>query len=182
VTTPDAVNDRLFFARRRLAELMKLNGGDLAGAPLRERQQLIQEFLFHLVGAIEFLAQVVNHLKNLGIDVEDVDVKNVCNKLPNGNRIKRLLRQLHPRTRGKLLPQDPYSEEGCHSRIMLLRNRVCHHAHNPFFFRVGSTPRSSLFIDPRNPALGGSEKPAIEELDHFLELVNDKCQQVLKQL
>jgi len=182
MTTPDAVNDRLFFARQRLEELEGLNSGDLAGAPFRERQQLIQEFLFHLVGAIEFLAQVVNNLKDLGIDVENVNVKNVYNELPEGNRIRELLRQLHPRTRGRPLPQDPYSEEGYHFRIILLRNRVCHQAHNPFFFRVGSPPRSSLFLDPRSPALGGSEKPAFEELEHFWKLVNDKCQQVLGQL
>lgn len=182
MSSPDAVNDRLFFARRRLRELERLNNGDLAGAKHRDRQQLIQEFLFHLVGAVEFLAQVLNIAKNLGINVEEVSVGAVCRKLPNGNRERTLLEQLHPTTRGRPLPPDPYSEEGCHFRILVLRNRVCHHGHNPFFFRVGSTPRSSLFIDPRNPNLGGSLEPAIDELNRFWKLVDDKCQQVLRQL
>ena len=179
MSSPDAVNDRLFFARQRLTELERLNNGDLAGAQPRDRQQLIQEFFFHLVGAVEFLTQVVNTSKNLLINPEEVNVRDVCKKLPNGSRIRRLLEQLHPITRGKPLPLDPYSEEGCHFRILVFRNRVCHQGHNPFFFRVGSIPRSSLFIDPRNGNLGGSQKPAIDELWHFWKLVNDKCQQVL---
>ena len=182
MSNSDVVNDRLFFARRRLTELERLNNGDIAGAQPRDRQQLIQEFFFHLGGAVEFLAQGINTSKSLGIDVEKVDVGAICKKLPNGNPIRRLLEQLHPLTRGRPLPPDPYSEEGCHFRILVLRNQVCHRGHNPFFFRVGSTPRSSLFIDPRNPNLGGSQKPAIDELNHFWKLVNDKCQQVFRQL
>jgi len=182
VSTPDAVNDRLLFARRRLRELERLNNGDLAGAQHRDRQQLIQELFFHLVGAVEFLAQVVNTSKNLRMDREKVSVGAVCKKLSNGDPIGTLLEQLHPRTRGRPSPPDPYSEEGCHFRILVLRNRVSHRGLNPFLFRAGSTPRSSLFIDPRNPDLDGSQKPAIDELNHFWNLVNDKCQQVLRQL
>lgn len=178
----DVVNDRLFFARRRLTELERLNNGDIAGAQPRDRQQLIQEFFFHLVGAVEFLAQGINTSKNLGIDVEKVSVEAVCKKLPGGDPIRTLFEQLHPSTRGRPLPPDPYSEKGCHFRILVFRNQVCHRGHNPFFFRIGSTPRSSLFIDPRNPNLGGSQKPAVDELNHFWKLVNDKCQQVLRQV
>jgi hypothetical protein len=65
------VHDRLCFAERRLNELRVLNSGDLSGAVPRERQSLIQEFFFHLCGAIDFLAQTVNEARQLGIP-EDI--------------------------------------------------------------------------------------------------------------
>lgn len=180
--TLNIVNDRLFFAGRRLSELEKLNNGDIAGADTLNRQQLIQEFFFHLVGAIELLAQIVNISKNLGIDIDEVSVGTVRKNLPEESQVGKLLGQLHPPTRGISVPANPYSEDGCHFRIIAFRNYVCHKGHNPFFFRVGSTPRSSLLIDPRNRDLGGSQIPAIDELKHFWKLINDKCQQVLNQL
>jgi len=175
----EAVNDRLHFARRRLRELEELNDGDLAGANSKDRQQLIQELFFHLVGSIDFLAQCINVSQNLGIHAEEVYIKNVCSKLERANQIKRLLKQLYPRTRRMPLPPDPYSDKGCHFRIIVFRNRVCHHRDNPFFFRAGSELQCSLFVDPRDTSIGGSKKPALDELNHFWELVNDKCQRVL---
>lgn len=177
-----AVLDRLCFARRRLRELQELNQGDLAGADMDQRQRLIQEFFFHLVAAVEFLAQLTNAKMSLGISVEELTVKRVHEKLPRGDPVRQVLKELHPSTRGKPLPPDPYSEEGCHFRFLVLRNRVCHHGNNPFHFRVGSTPRSSLSLDPRDPNAGASEKPALEELDRFWGLVNEKCKQVLTHL
>lgn len=112
--------------------------------------------------------------------IEDVDIGKVCNRLPNSDPLKTLLRQLHPITRRQSFPTDPYSDTGCHFRILLFRNRVCHHGNNPFHFRVGSSPRSSLFVDPRDPSLRGSEKPALDELEKFWDLVNDKCQKVIQ--
>jgi hypothetical protein len=47
--------NRLDSAKKRLIELKQLNNGNIAGANGRERQQLIQEFFFHLVGSIDFL-------------------------------------------------------------------------------------------------------------------------------
>ncbi len=185
MSTPDTVNDRLFFAKRRLKDLNKLGrsyNGELGRAQPRDRQQLIQEFLFHLVGTIEFLAQAVNKSKNLGIDMEDVKVSAVCDELPNGDSMSEILKELHPATYRRPLPSDPYSEEGSHFRIMVMRNQVCHHGHNPFYFRSGSVPPTSLFLDPRDPNLGASQKPALDELNYFFELVNGKCQQVLKLL
>lgn len=182
--TLEAVNDRLFFAKRRLKELERLNNGDLAGAQHRDRQQLIQEFFFHLVGAVDFLAQAVNVSKNLGMNIEDVNVSSVCDELKkqNKNSISGLLEQLHPITRRRPLPPDPYSDEGCHFRILLLRNCACHQRDYPFFFRVGSTPPSSLVIDPRDIHSAGSKESVIDELNHFWKLVDDKCQQVLQKI
>ena len=179
VTTDEAVNDRLFFAQRRLRELERLNNGDIAGANPRDRQQLIQEFFFHLVGAIEFLVQVINNSLRLGIPMENVNARNVHDRLSSSDPIKPLLAELYPRTRGTPLPLNPYSDEGSHFRILVLRHWVCHYGHNPFFFRIGSTPRSSLFLDPRDQTLNGSQRPAIDELNHFWELINSKCQQII---
>jgi len=146
------------------------------------------------VGAIEFLAQAINKSKNLGINIEDVKVSAVCDKLPNGDSISEILKELHPATYKKPLPSDSYSEGGSHFRgflapkmgqkppKMVLRNRVCHHGHNPFYFRLGSVPLTSLFLDPRDPNLGASQKSALDELNYFFELVNGKCQQVLELL
>jgi hypothetical protein len=183
------VIDRLNFAKRRLTDLEELarNGEDLSGADPKERQQLIQEFFFHLVGAIEFLAQVVSTSKTPIINVEEVTVSNVCENLNINDPIKPILEKLHPKTRRKPLPNDPYSEEGCHFRIFVYRNRVCHHGHNPFHFRAyigapNEEPSTSLVLDPRNKSLGASKESAISELNHFYKLVYDKCQKVLAKL
>ncbi len=183
---PKQIKDRLSFAKRRLKELVKINKKyeDLSRTKDIYKQQLIQEFFFHLVGAIEFLAQLVNTSKNLGIDIEDVNVVRVCNRLSNGDQIRVLLEKLHPKTRGRDLAQDPYSEEGSHFRIILMRNIVCHHAPAGFSILVivPGPPKTRLYIDPRYPNKGGSEKLVIDELNEFWDLVYDKCQKVLKLL
>jgi len=182
---PDIVHDRLFFAKRRLQDLTRLEksySGELGRAQPTDRQQLIQEFFFHLVGAIEFLAQVVNDSKNLGIPMECVTPREVCKKLGCNDPMGALLDKLYPATRNKPFPQDPHSEEGCHFRVLVMRHWVCHYSHNPFLFRLGSMPPTSLSVDPRNKSLGTSQKPALDELHHFWELVNDKCQWILTQL
>jgi hypothetical protein len=178
----DSINNRLFFSNRRLSELKQLNNGDIAGADIKERQQLIQEFFFHLVGSIEFLLQLINDSKQFGIEIEDVNIRSVCSNLPGSDPLKTLLNQLHPTTRNRYLTVDPYSDEGCHFRIMVFRHRVCHHGDNPFFFRLGSLPKSSLFIDPRNRNMGGSEKAVFDELEKFWNLIYDKCQRAIQLL
>ena len=182
MTNIKAVNDRLFFAKRRLEELQRLNNGDIAGADPRDRQQLIQEFFFHLVGAIEFLAQVINNSLKLNIPAEEVSARKVFAHLNNDDPIKPLLDELYPQTHGKKLPPNSYSDKASHFRILVLRHWVCHHGDNPFFFRIGSMPESSLFLDTRDRSLNGSQKPAIDELNHFWKLVDSKCQQIINNL
>lgn len=179
----ESTKNRLYFADKRLNELKQLNNGDIAGANGREIQQLIQEFFFHLVGAIDFLLQVVNQSRNLSIPEEKVDIKTVCEKLSTTDPIKPLLSQIHPYTRGKKLHGALYSDDNSHFRIMILRHRVCHHGDNPFHFRLGgSLPCASLFIDPRDPSLGGSEKHVFDELDIFFSLISEKTEKVLQLL
>ncbi len=159
-----------------------LNNGDIAGAPGEERQPLIQEFFFHLVGAIDFLAQHTNVARELGLDAETVTVDTVCAKLGKDDLVGQLLKTLYPRTRRKKLPDDPYSVEGSHFRIVLLRHYVCHLGHNPFLFRMGGSPRSSLHLDPRCEETGGSTRAALCELQLFHGLVSTKHDRIVAML
>ena len=183
----NAVNDSLLFAKQRLDELKRLNCGDLAGAKHENRQPLIQEFFFHLVGAVIILAQVINTKRSLGLCPAQVSVREVLRKLSNSDPIKPLLSQLYPTTLSKehkwlALPPDPYSDEGSHFRIVVFRHWVNHCGENPFFIRRGdeTQPHISLFLDPRDRNLGGSKFPAIDELEAFWNLVNDKCQRIIR--
>ena len=177
----ESTRNRLFFAEKRLIDLKNLNNGRIEGANSKERQQLIQEFFFHLVGSIDFLLQVVNQSRHLNIPEEKVRAATVCEKLSSNDPIKVLLIQLHPRTRKQELQGTPYSDENSHFRILILRNKVCHQGDNPFHFRMGgSLPGASLLIDPRYPSQGGSNKHVFDELDKFLILVRDKTEQVLQ--
>ena len=71
---PEDVRERLRFAAVRRDDLLALNDGDFLGADADERQQLVQEFFFHLVGAIEVLAQLVNDARGLGLSVDDTSI------------------------------------------------------------------------------------------------------------
>jgi hypothetical protein len=181
----NTVNDSLIFARRRLDELKFLNDGNLASAKPEYRQILIQEFFFHLVGAIEILAQVINKQRTLGLDPERVTVRSISCRLATTDPVKSLLGQLYPTTRSNdqrwlPLPRNPYSEEGSHFRIVVFRHWVNHCGENPFHFRWGAEPTASLVLDPRNRSAGNSNLAVIVELETFWSLVNDKCQQVIK--
>jgi len=180
------VEDRLLFAERRMNDLRSLNNGNLGGAVPRERQQLIQEFFFHLVGAIDFLAQEVNIARGLGLDAEDVSPSRVRQALTATDPVQELIAQLHPYTRQKPLPSNPYSEEGSHFRIMLFRNFVSHIKNNPFLFYASVEPPTpaSLILDPR---LAPDERePSVylvfDEIAIFHDLVTAKCQLALKAL
>ncbi len=110
--TPDEIHERLGFARRRMDELLVLNAGDLGGADPSERQQLVQEFFFHLVGAIELLAHLANERRGLGLTIEDVSVPRVSNALPEGDALRQALQKLYANTRPgerDRLPHDPRS-------------------------------------------------------------------------
>jgi hypothetical protein len=180
-----AVNDSLLFAQRRLNELTTLNNGDLVGAKSEDRQILIQEFFFHLVSAIEILAQVINKQRNLGLDPERAGVRTVSCRLPTGDPIKHLLGLLYPTVRSGdqrwlPLPRDPYSVEGSHFRIVILNHWVNHCGENPIHFRKGAEPKASLVLDPRVPSAGNSKRAVIDELETFWSLVNDKCRRIIE--
>jgi hypothetical protein len=132
------VRERLGSARRRKEELIALNGGDLPGADPHYRQQLVQEFFFHIVGAIEMLAQLVNEARRLGFDVEDASASAVIRALPQGDGIRAALEALYANTRrGRPVPRDPYSDEGVIYRIWNYRHQVTHRGRQPFQFNIG---------------------------------------------
>lgn len=177
--SPDDVLERLTFAEKRRGELEGLNKGDLAGADVRERQQLIQEFFFHAVGAIDMLGQLVNEARCLGMNSEDVTVPKVASRLPVGDPLRSKLTEMHPATRQLPLPADPYGPEGYAFRLLNYRHQVTHRGRNPFFFRMGASPRASLVLDPRDPASAGATRSASDELRGMLALVRSTSQQAL---
>ena len=181
----DDVRERLGFAERRLDELLDLNGGDLAGADVHERQQLIQELFFHLIGAIEVLAQLVNEARGLGLDDEDVAVYRVADRL-GGGALAPPLRALHVTTRRQPLPADPYSDDGLLFRVYNYRHQVTHRRRNPFHFSIGlgsvEWRTAHLLLDPRESAAGPSQATIEDDLRRALALVRERCEQVLVQI
>jgi hypothetical protein len=75
---PDDVHSRLGYARLRIDDLLTLNRGDLIGADGHHRQRLTQEVFFHLVGAIEVFAQMVNERRNLSRASEKVSISKLA--------------------------------------------------------------------------------------------------------
>jgi hypothetical protein len=174
----ELVVERLEFAERRLRELLALNDGDLSRADVKGRQQLPQEFFFHLVGGINMLAQVVNQVRGLGINTEDVSPHKVATALkphPLGAQLGRL----YERTKGEHLPTDPYTDQAYIFRIYNYRNQVAHVRRNPFLFRVGALPPASLWLDPREPDGAASTRSVQEELEYMMNLVRNRCLVVL---
>ncbi len=179
----DPSKERLLSAEQRLNDLRALNNGDLAGAPQDVRQRLIQEFFFHLVGAIDFLAQHINVARKLGLDAETVTVDTVCDELDKDDQVRKLLKKLYPKTRGrKKLPADPYSEEGSHFRILLVRHCVCHLRAQPFHFKMDGSRKASLFLDPRRQRSDVSKRSALCDLQLFHKLVLTKHDRIVAML
>ncbi len=181
--TKDKVLERLGFAESRLEEFLALNGGDLAGASVSARQQLLQEFFFHLVGAIEMLAQLVNETRALGIDPEEVSVLKVGQTLTSTDPVHAPLSALHTPTRGRALPANPYDDTGYIFRIYNYRHQVTHRGTNVFLFRVGpdfERDRSaSLILDPRDAGSGFSNKTVQDEMRYMHQLVRGECTSIL---
>lgn len=185
------VYDRLYFAEKRLNDLGLLNGGDIAGAQDRDRQPLIEEFFFHLGGAIDFLLQEINKTCHLNLDEESVNAPNAIAELSKSTQyrqLKSLVEVLHPATRGKQLPgPDFYTTEASHFRVVLFRNFVTHRHHNAFLFKVreSGARTTHLLLDPRTKLArpeSASTLEASDEMDKFLKLVTEKCTAALKQI
>lgn len=175
----DNVDQRLRSAQKRLDDLRALNRGNLPGANPWERQELVQEFFFHLIGAIDVLAQCVNDAKGLGLDSEDVSVTSVMKKLLAGDPVANGLKALYVRTRAAAVPPDPYTDDALLFRAYNYRHQVTHRGANPFLFRVGSSPPASFQLDPRDRSLGHSDKAAQDEMQSTKDLISQRCAVVL---
>jgi len=172
--------DKIIAARRRLTELLAL--GDRFSALPQERRQLTEEFLFHTVGAIEMVAQLVNQGRALGKSSEMVSPSSVAKALPATDPIALILACLYANPRRDPMPHDPYSRAGYVWRLWNYRHQVNHRGRNPFLFRDGSIPGVSLMLDPRDPHAGHSTKSVQQELREMLELVETQCNAILAYL
>jgi hypothetical protein len=119
-----------------MEQLVALNGGDLPGADPHYRQQLVQEFFFHLVGAIEVLAQLVSEVRGFGLDIDRASIRSVRGRLPTGDPLKTALDGLYAEVRGNPLPADPYTDAGYVFRIWNYRHQVTHRRRQPFQLNI----------------------------------------------
>jgi len=176
------IREKLGFADRRLRELTALHGGIIGAAPASERQILLQEFFFHLAGAVDLVAQLVNQAEHLGIDPDDVTVQLVTRSLPAASPLRSALDGAYANTRGRQLTVAPDSPDGYVFRVFAHRHVLTHQRPGNLFIRRGSWPESSLFIDPRDRSLGPSPRPALDELRTMYGIVSQRCERVLSLL
>ncbi len=172
--TNDDVTERLDFARRRLDDIRALIAAKTLGTELHLRQQLAQEFFFHVVGAIDVLAQLVNERRSLGLDSEGVSITAVAKKLPPNDPLASALLGLHVKPRGQPLPPDSYSPDGYLFRLYNYRHQVTHRRRNPFHFQLGSTS-PSFALDPRDPKGAHSKNTSEDDMQRMLDLVASRC-------
>lgn len=174
---PESVRQKLGFARARLADLEVLIKENRLGAEPDARQQLTQEFFFHLVGATEYLAQLVNERRSLRLRPEYVAVHKVAKKLDPSDLLLVPLEGLSADTR-RTFPADPYSEEGLIYRTINYRNEVAHRNTNPFHFELHAGP--FFYLDPRDPGRGQSICPVDVDLCSMFSVVDERCCRVLE--
>jgi len=190
MSSEEFISDCLSFANKRLNEFENLNKGNLAGADRKVREQLFREFFFHLVSAIDFLVQFINSKRNLCFrkkDVKVLDVKSKLKKLNPADPIIPILDIIYPKIDDNNLPPDPYSELGCHTRIIIYRNFITHRSHNPICFRTITNtvhlyfyPNNINFLlDPNDKGSNVSDKTAIDEMHSFYQLLKDKCEKAI---
>jgi hypothetical protein len=180
---PESVHQKLGFARARLADLEALIADNRLAADPNARHQLTQEFFFHVVGATEYLAQLVNERRSLQLRSEDIAVHKVAEELQKQHPSDPLLvplKGLSADTRKRVLPADPYSEEGLIYRTINYRNEIVHRNTNPFHFVLSAGPKIAFFwLDPRDPGRGQSTRPVGVDLSSMFSVVDQRCRIVL---
>jgi hypothetical protein len=180
---PESVYQKLSFARARLADLEALIADNRLAADPNARHQLTQGFFFHVVGATEYLAQLVNERRSLQLRSEDVAVHKVAQEIEKRDPLDPLLvplKSLSADTRKKVLPLDPYSEEGLIYRTINYRNEVVHRNINRFHFVLSAGPKIAFFwLDPRDPGHGQSTRPVNADLSSMFSVVDQQCRIVL---
>jgi hypothetical protein len=164
--TFDEVGLRVRFASWRLEDLKGAMGANLARARIGQRLQLMQEFFFHLVGAREVLALLINEKRGLGHDPEKISIGQVFKSLGSDDAIYSMVRELVVDPRKEPFPADPYTESAYIYRAILYRNQVAHRHRTPLHIEVEIPYEKKLFLylDPRNYERGRSKIEAINEL------------------
>jgi len=180
---PQTIKQKLRFGRLRLADLNTLIQANRLATDPDARHQVTQEFLFHAVGATEYVAQLVNERCSLSLGPEDVAVNKVAKKIESrdpANRLIAPLKGLSANTRRTPLPSDPYSSEGLIYRIINYRNEVAHRGINPFHFALSAGPMVAfLWLDPRDHSRGRSTQPADTDLSSMFGVIERECRTVL---
>ena len=156
----DAVEERFDFADRRMNDLVALSGTDLGRAAHRDRQPLVQEFFFHLIGGIDVFAQYVVEQRSLSLGPENTTMSALCRPLtgpssPVAEPLQSALLALYVNTRSEPFPVDPYDDDGYLYRAYNYRHHVTHRRANPWLFRMGGEPLASFVLDPRVPTGNG---------------------------
>jgi len=180
---PETICQKLGFARNRLNDLEALIARNKFAADPGARHQLTQEFFFHLLGSVDYLAQLINERRKIGLDPTNVTVHEVIKRLekrdPSDDTIPHL-KSLSANVRGDPLPANPYSEEGLIYRAINYRHEVVHRNENPFHFKMSSGSGVAFFwLDPRNHHSGQSTQLANVELSSMYSLVEKKCSNIL---
>lgn len=190
MSSKEFISDCFSFANKRLNEFENLNKGNHAGADRKVREQLFREFFFHLVSAIDFLIQFINSKRKLGFkkkNVNMIDVKSRLKKLNPADPIIPILGIIYPKIDDNNLPSDPYSELGCHTRIIIYRNFTTHRSYNPICFKTVTWAVHLYFypnnknwlLDPNDESSGVSDKTVIDEMHNFYQLLKDKCEKAI---
>ncbi len=156
----------------------------------------IQEVFFHLGGAIEVFAQLVNDRRGLGHSTEAVSIRRLATEwLREGDPLLTEVNGLYKNPRGESLPEDPYTDDCLMWRIWNYRHQVTHRRRNPIqaslvlnpAFKVTSdeplgarfeslmkrgdppTQRSGHFLlDPRDPQTLAASKETVENELHAM--------------
>lgn len=180
---PETVLQKLGYARMRLADLEALIANNRLASEPDTRHQLSQELFFHLIGATEYLAQLVNARRSLGLADERVAIHRVVRGLQRRDRSDPLLvplRSLSADTLKTPMPADPYSPEGLIYRAINYRNMVVHRSTNPFHFVLGAGPKVAFMsLDPRSPSLGHSTRTVDVDLSGMFSLIEQHCRTAL---
>ncbi len=179
----DTVLVKIGFAKNRLDEICDLVAQKKIATDANLRQQLVQEFFFHLLGAIEYLAQLVNEKRNLQIKQEYVSAHEVRDQLKKANRTDPLVTifdAMSFNTRKEPFPKNPFSNQGLMYRLINYRNEIVHRNTNPFHFSLSKGPAHAEFwLDPRNHSIGKSSVCVDTDLSNMFGIVSKYINQAL---
>ena len=178
---PETIFEKLEYAKRRLNDLGCLIDQNLLGSKASERQQLIQEFFFHLIGAADFIAQLVNEHLELRIKPYKVNISRVVEKIHHGNSSDPLipaLKALYVNLGKDPFPDDLRSDDAYIHRAYIYRHYVTHNNREPFHF-VSGERTAYLDVDPNNPDKGQSEYGLKEDLNSMFKIMKQRCELVV---
>lgn len=180
----DSVIDKLSFAKNRLDEICQLVAANKISADAKLRQQLAQEFFFHLLGAVDYLAQLVNTSKNLGMASDEVLVYKVRDKLKQAfinDPLISILDSLSVNIKKEPFPSDPFSDFGLMYRLINYRNEVVHRNTNPYHFILSAgSGFAEFWLDPRDYSIGKTGVCVDTDLKNMFNFIEQRIQQALQ--